>query len=399
MRNKEELQIGLIRWDSYPPDMRAHRVSKYLTNQGHDVHFLCENDGTQPDREEINDVTVERVKSKNDSVLRKAFFHATLMDYHWYKKIKHSITHSSFDLLHVIELNPLRTVILANKNKLPIVADLRELYPESMVAHKKSMRFHQRLLRPIWRYKRLERNVLSQVDGLIVESSVAKSHYVENFDIDPERVVVSRNVPDLQLLREIAEDVNPPDYPEEFIVTYVGNFTTQRDLATLLRAVDLLREDGLSLRLLMVGDGADRERLEGLTDELGISDCVEFTGWVSYERMFDYLAASDVGISLCQKGNKDSECAIPNKLFQYMFMHVPPIVGDFPAMREVIEDTDSGLVVPCENPEELAKAIRKLHTDRDLLEELGKNGHRAVVEEYNFANEGRSLLDIYQKVL
>jgi len=379
--------------------MRIRRVSGYLTENGHDVHYLCENDGSQPDREVIDGVTVERVKSKNNNKFRQAFFHATLIDYHWYQKIKKVVADSSFDLLHVVDLEPLRTVILANKTELPIVADLRELYPESMLAHKNSMSLHQRFLRPVWRYKRLERSVLSQADGLIAESSVAESHYTENFDIDPDNVVVSRNVPDLQLLREIAEDVQPVDYPEEFIIVYAGTFTAQRDLATLLRSVAILAEEGLSIRLLMLGDGAERERLESLAEELGISDCVEFTGRVSFERMFDYLAASDAGISICKKGNKDSECAISNKIFQYMYMGVPVIAGDLPATTDIIEETDAGLLVPPEDPDKMAQAIRKLYSNRDLSEKLGDNGHRAVVEEYNFANEGRSLLEIYQKVL
>lgn len=395
----EPLNVGLIRWDSYPPDMRSRRILNYITNNGHDVHFFCENDGSQSRFEVVDGVEVERVNAQNESVLRKAFFHATLMDYSWCKKMKNSISIESFDLLHVIDLNPLRTILLAKEGDIPVVADLRELYPESLKAHKRSMKIHQRFLRPIWRYKRLEREVIKKVDGLIVESSTAKAHYIEKFDFDPERVVVSRNVPDLQELETLTAQKKPIEYSEDFIITYVGNFTSQRDLRTLLHAISNINEDELSIRLLMVGDGADRERLESLADELGISEIVEFTGWVSLKRMFDYLAVSDIGISLCEKGNKDSECAIPNKIFQYMYMRVPVIAGNLNAMKEVIDKTDAGIVIPPENPEQLAQAIRKLYHSRDLVKRLGNNGHEAVVNEYNFAKEGSSLIEIYQKVL
>lgn len=399
MSNRGSLRIGLVRWSSYPSDIRSRRVLNYLTERGHEVHFLCENDGTQPPEETIDGVHVERVPPKNHSVLRQVFYHATFVDYVWYQRLKLFLKSTQVDLLHVVDLFPLPTVLHATHGSLPIVADLRELYPESMQEHKETMRLHQRLLRPFWRYKRMEREALKQVDGLMTESSVATDHYAESYGFDRDRIVVSQSAPDLDRLREIEAQIDPPAYPDEFVVTYVGKFTPQRDLETLLRSIAALEHTAVPVRLLMVGDGPDYERLVDLAEELNVSDQIEFTGWVEFKRMFDYLAASDVGICLCRAGNMDSECANPNKIFQYMFMGLPIIVADLAAMRQTIERTGSGLVVPPEDSQELAEAIERLHEDAELAHELGQNGQRSIREELHFANEGDSLLKIYRTVL
>lgn len=395
----DTLRIGVITWRTFPPNLHIQHVIDYLSEHGHEVKLICEAPGENLRNDTINGVSVEWVAPKNDNILRQLCFHAGFFDYHWYRRLKSFINRNSFDLLHVIDLYPIPTVLRANKNDIPVVAGFRELYPEAMQQHKQAMHFVQRIVRPFWRYKRLERKALAAVDGVLTESPVARNHYLETYNLDSNRVGVCKCVPDIERLRFIADRVNPPEYQEDIVVTYAGKFTPQRDLTTLLRAVAKLSSSSNSVRLLLVGDGPIRESLEQTANYLGIENKVTFTGWVDFERMFDYLAASDIGVCSARPGNMDSECSGPNKLYQYMYMQMPVIVGNLEMMSKIVRRYNAGIVVPSEDEEAMAAAIKNLRDEPDRAREMGQNGRRAVENDLNFANEGGSILEMYRTVL
>lgn len=245
----------------------------------------------------------------------------------------------------------------------------------------------------------MEKKLIKQASGFITESSAATKHYTNTYGIDQDRIIDVRCVPDLERLQKIKANVGSQSYPNEFVITYAGNFTAQRDLHTLIKAVAEFNDTSPSVRLLMIGDGPVFDDLVDLTEQLGISDRVEFTGWISFERMFDYLAASDVGTCLCLPESKDSSTAKPNKLFQYMFMGLPVIVGNLRAMRQTITKAQSGIVVEPNDVDDLVSAIRRLYENNDLVHELGQNGKQAVLEEMHFQRDGKSILELYRTVL
>lgn len=399
MYGNDPLRIGLIRWKSFPSDLHTRRVAKFLANRGHDVHVICQNEGAQPIKENIDGVSVHRIPPKNESALRQFVYHVTHLDFVWYHYLKKFIAEQDFDILHVMDLYPLPTVHHSTPTKLPIIADLRELYLESLESYKKNMRLYQQLLRPNWRYERMEKKSINRADGFMTESSAATEHYIDKYEINPEYITEVRCVPDIERLQKIATNVEPQSYPDEFVITFAGNFTPQRDLNTLIRAFATLDDASLPVRLLMIGDGPVLNELVNLVNDLGISDKVEFTGWVSFERMFDYLAGSDVGVCLCLPENKDSKTAKPNKLFQYMFMGLPVIVGDLPAMRETVAKTKSGLIVEPANVDDLAGTIQRLYDDTELAHDLGQQGRQSVLEDLHFPKEGESILDLYRNVI
>lgn len=388
----------MILWGNLPPDIRVRREAKYLARKGHNVDVICENDGTQPEKEILDCVTITRIPARNHNPVRQAIFHLTLIDPLWYHTIRKVTRDSSFDIVHVHDLPPVKTTYLANRStRAKVIADLHELYPESLAKHREKMSRGQRLLRPIWRYKRVEEHYLERVDGLFVESTEAERHYATAYGLDPETIEVLRNVPDVDRLSQI--NVRPKDHGDEFLVIYIGNFTAQRDLDTLIRGFHEFHSEYPSSRLLMIGDGQKRQSLEELTHDLGNEDAVEFTGWIDFESIFDHLTVSDVGICTWVGGNEDSKCTLPNKLFQYMYAGVPVVASDLPAMKEIVEKTECGLIVPPGDPTKLATMLENLFREPGKRECLGKKGRRAVENKYNFEQEGERLIGAYRKVL
>jgi len=108
------------------------------------------------------------------------------------------------------------------------------------------------------------------------------------------------------------------------------------------------------------------------------------------------LTPYDVGMVSYLPLSKNHLFSSPNKLFEYMSAGLAVICSDLPVLREVVTEADCGLLYEAGNVEALAKAMRRLAADRDLLARLKANARRAAVERYNAAHEEGKLLDVYR---
>jgi len=108
------------------------------------------------------------------------------------------------------------------------------------------------------------------------------------------------------------------------------------------------------------------------------------------------LAPYDVGVVNYLPLSMNHLFSSPNKLFEYMSAGLAVICSDLPVLHEVVTEADCGLLYEAGNVEALAKAMRRLAADRDLLARFKANARRAAVERYNAAHEEGKLLDVYR---
>ena len=133
------------------------------------------------------------------------------------------------------------------------------------------------------------------------------------------------------------------------VVIGAGRLTRQKDFATLLRAFSLVLQQRPA-RLLLLGDGPEKGRLEGLADEIGISEAVDFHGFVA--NPFPFIARSNLfALSSAWEG-------FGNVLVEAMALGVPVVSTDCPSgPREILRDGALGPLVPVADPVALAAAI------------------------------------------
>src|SRR5207249_3467056 len=100
-------------------------------------------------------------------------------------------------------------------------------------------------------------------------------------------------------------------------IVYVGGINAERDLATLLRAVSLLR-GRTEIQVVIAGHGDPEyvESLKALASALPISDRVIFLPRIPQEQVLSYLALASLGV-ICYQENPLTEIAIPTKAFEY----------------------------------------------------------------------------------
>jgi glycosyltransferase involved in cell wall biosynthesis len=162
-------------------------------------------------------------------------------------------------------------------------------------------------------------------------------------------------------------------------VITVGRHSRIKRLDVLLDAVALLVQQGVRVRLALVGDGELRPALETQVAELGISDSVSFVGWVddvhAYlhdARIFSMTSASE---------------GLPHSLIESMMAGLPAVVSDVGEMSDLVENGQTGFLAPPGDPVTFARRIRELLASPELL---SKCGERATSRAARYSVNGRT---------
>ena len=167
-----------------------------------------------------------------------------------------------------------------------------------------------------------------------------------------------------------------------FTVGFVGTLKPWHGLPTLLEAMALMLADDPSYRLLLVGDGPQREVLQTQADRLGISAAIELTGAVEPVAIPAQLHRMQVAVAPYPAGG--DFYFSPLKLQEYLAAGLPTVasaVGNLPA---VLGHGRLGVLVEPEEPRKLADAITALRQDLLRRRRLGLAGRAEVVAHHDW---------------
>ncbi len=169
--------------------------------------------------------------------------------------------------------------------------------------------------------------------------------------------------------------------PGEFVASYTGNLGLAIGADVMVRAAYLLRNDS-RFKLVLVGDGAERERIVQLIEALQLTNVVVL-GALDRQRTFAVQALSDVCVIPLRKGVVDS---LPTKMMDALALSRPIIVCAEGEAKRFVEAAHGGVAVPPEDPRALADALMRFARDPRALSEMGRSGRSFVQERYNRAS-------------
>jgi glycosyltransferase involved in cell wall biosynthesis len=163
------------------------------------------------------------------------------------------------------------------------------------------------------------------------------------------------------------------------VVIYTGNVGHGQDLESCVRALQYVENDDVTLRI--VGDGDRRDTLESLTAELGLTDRVEFVGFVNRDRIPSLLSEATIGIAPI-KPDPSLRYAVPTKLYEYMACRLPSIAVGKGEIEAFVDASGGGRVAE-NDPQDIAETIDTLLADPSLRERLGSDGRAYVAANYD----------------
>ncbi|MGC8979219.1 glycosyltransferase [Caldisericum sp.] len=217
----------------------------------------------------------------------------------------------------------------------------------------------------------LVKNYYPMADFVVAVSEGVKDDLVNFVKVPSEKVKVIYNpVISPELFEKAREPVDHPWFisKEHPVILGVGRLTKQKDFPTLLKAFALVRKE-VDARLVILGEGKERQNLEKLAKELGISEYVWMPGFV--DNPYKYMSKASVFVlSSIYEG-------LANVLIEALALGVPVVSTDCPSgPREVLEDGKYGKLVPVSDVEALKNAIiETLSSGNDLKDNCSLKEH------------------------
>ncbi|MCV3273773.1 glycosyltransferase [Roseobacter sinensis] len=208
------------------------------------------------------------------------------------------------------------------------------------------------------------------------------SHYARSqlmFFSDPAhwhkiRIIHCGVAPDLY-----GQPPQPARSDDDIRLVFVGRLAPVKGIRVLFEAMQRLAPEMPRLRLILVGDGPDREGLEEAAKPLG--DRVEFTGYMSQTEVAETLQSADICVlpSFAE--------GVPVVLMEALASGRPVIATQVAGVGELVRDGETGFMVPPGDVESLMARIRQLAEDPALRAAMGAAGRDTVRADFNIRTE------------
>lgn len=259
----------------------------------------------------------------------------------------------------------------------PWILEIRDLWPESIVAvgamrGGPAIRFLEWL--EAFAYRKADR-IVSVTDSFV--------DHIGAIAGDRTKISVIKNGVNLALFNR-ASDAKSAALPAELggrvVAAYVGTHGMAHGLDTILQAAVKLRNDA-RIAFLLVGDGAERERLVARAKEMKLSN-VFILGQRPKAEMPAIWAATSISLILLRRDDTFKK-VLPSKMFEAMAMATPIVLGVEGEAKQLLDEAGAGIAIAPEDADQLAAAVRKLADDPARAAQFGANGSTFVRENYD----------------
>lgn len=176
----------------------------------------------------------------------------------------------------------------------------------------------------------------------------------------------------------------------------VASFEAKKGHRVLLHAVALLATRYHDLRVVLIGDGPERGRIEQLARDLDIGERVEFLGARTSGDVAEELQRAAVFVLASVEDRTGRMEGIPVALMEAMASGVPVVSTRLSGIPELLAGR-AGLLVDPGDPVALAGAIARVFDDEGVRRALARRGRQRVVERFNLVSEAMRLGDLFEQ--
>ncbi len=189
-------------------------------------------------------------------------------------------------------------------------------------------------------------------------------------------------------LKSSALSFDPP------VIVCIARLVRKKGIDVAIRAFSMVHQKQPHVRMVIAGDGPGREHLEALAAELGLSEAIDFRGWVEPEKIATLIdEATQVWVP--------SRATEPFGLVavEAMQMARPVIVTDQGGLPEVVENERSGFVIAADDAPALAMAGLRILAQPELAEEMGKAGRERARKLFGMESHVDQYENLYRRIV
>ncbi|MFB3131693.1 MAG: N-acetyl-alpha-D-glucosaminyl L-malate synthase BshA [Rhodothermales bacterium] len=217
---------------------------------------------------------------------------------------------------------------------------------------------------------------INQSDGVTAVSDFLRRETFDHFDIDNEIEVIPNFIDTDRFHRLNKEHFKRALCPNgEKVMVHVSNFRPVKNATHVVEVFHRLRQEGLPVKLLMVGDGPDRAPSEHLARELGVYDDVRFLG--KQDPVEEILSIADVFVM--PSGSESFGLAA----LEAMACSVPAICSDVGGLPELLGDSAGGCLCPLGDIDAFTECAHRILTDDELQAHMAEAARARAVDTFD----------------
>lgn len=386
----------------FPPEIgaapgRAFEMSSNLAELGHDLHILTSfpNNTTSSTffkKEKMDNLNVYRsyqVKDRKSSSLNRLFnyfsFSLTSFISGLFIKKPDIIYATSPQLFQAFT-----GLILSKFHRSKFVFEVRDLWVDFAEV---LGQFKNKKLLSLAR--KLERFLYEQADEIVVVTEGYKQKLIELGISDQKIIVIPNGVNPTDIKKpELSIDIRSQySIPwDSYLIIYTGNMGAAQDLSTVVDAAAILQEKDSSLFFLFIGEGVEKHKLMKTASDNNLQN-IRFLKSKPKKELESIYAEADLGI-VCLKENPLFRITIPSKIFDYMAMGVPTLVGVDGETRRIVEKSQSGFYYKPEDIQSFIEAVIKARQSK-VLPEMRESMRETLLKDYNRKSLAKKLSETF----
>jgi colanic acid/amylovoran biosynthesis glycosyltransferase len=148
-----------------------------------------------------------------------------------------------------------------------------------------------------------------------------------------------------------------------------------------------------------VGDGILRNALTTQIEKLKLGGSIRLLGWKSQEEIVELLKQADILLAPSITGNDGDEEGIPTTIMEAFALGLPVISTQHSGIPELVQDGQSGFLVPERDADALAQKLECLIKEPEKRHAMGRNGRTFVEQHHDIDQLNDQLVKIYQQLL
>lgn len=242
-----------------------------------------------------------------------------------------------------------------------------------------------------WRYWALSGPIFETAD-LLLADSIELAELLVELGAPKEKLQVHRLGVDLSKFQRAEEERDVPR------ITMVGRFTEKKGFRYALRACARVLGSGVKGEVVLLGDGELEPQFRRIVREGGIEDRVDFRGAVPHEEVAEVLARTDVMMCpsvVTRTHDRDSGIVVAK---EGSACEVPVIGTYHGGIPSIIDDGETGFLVPERNVDALEDALHTLLTDTDLRRRFGRAAREKMERDFSMDDQVRALEGYYDRI-
>jgi glycosyltransferase involved in cell wall biosynthesis len=171
-------------------------------------------------------------------------------------------------------------------------------------------------------------------------------------------------------------------------IAYIGRFSQVKGTDNFVKAISLILTEDINVSFLIGGDGDEKGQIIRYLDEKGLSNKIEIPGWISHDRLPDFL--NDVKLLVLPSYTE----GLPNIMLEAMACGTPVLATPVGSIPDFIKDGQTGFIMENNSPECIAKNVIRAF-NHPCLSQIGTNGRLLAEQDFTF----EKAVESYQEIL